>query len=108
MPSTPEAVPSQPRSTDVRWRTAIGLALAALALVVYGLSNPHRYNFYAHFTWQAQAWLEGEAGIRWPVCSPFHPAPDCIEYAPETPRTTSTTATCCRSRTPTAIRPGAH
>jgi hypothetical protein len=81
--STPEAVPIHRRRSDVRWGIAVGLALAALALVVYGVSNPNRYNFYAHFTWQAQAWLEGEAGIRWPVCSPFHPAPDCVEYAPE-------------------------
>ena len=83
LPSTPEAVPIHRRRTDVRWGIAVGLALAALALVVYGVSNPNRYNFYAHFTWQAQAWLEGDAAIRWPVCSPFHPGPDCVEYAPE-------------------------
>jgi hypothetical protein len=79
--STPEAVPIHARRSDVRWAVAVGLALAALALVVYGVSNPNRYNFYAHFTWQAQAWLEGQAGIRWPVCSPYHPAEDCVEYA---------------------------
>ena len=30
-------------------------------------SNPHRYGFYDHFVWQAQAWLEGSASIRYPV-----------------------------------------
>jgi hypothetical protein len=39
----------------------------ALALAVYVLSNPERHNFYNHFVWQAQAWLEGSAAIRWPV-----------------------------------------
>jgi hypothetical protein len=67
--------------TDVRWRIALGLSIAALALFVYVASNPTRYNFYAHFTWQAAAWLEGEAGIRFPVCSPFYPSADCMEYA---------------------------
>ena len=77
--SDPAAVPG--RLTDVRWRAALGLALAALALAVYVVSNPARYNFYAHFTWQAAAWLEGEAGIRFPVCSPYYPAPECLEFA---------------------------
>jgi hypothetical protein len=36
-------------------------------LVVYGLSNPDRDGFYAHFVWQAAAWLEGETAIRYPV-----------------------------------------
>jgi hypothetical protein len=67
--------------TDHRWRVALGLALAGLALLVYVVSNPTRYNFYAHFTWQASAWLEGDAGIRYPVCSPFHPSSECREYA---------------------------
>ena len=69
------------RMTDVRWRAALGLALAALALIVYVVSNPTRYNFYSHFTWQAAAWLEGEAGIRYPVCSPYYPALECVEFA---------------------------
>lgn len=67
------------RLTDVRWRAALGLALAALALIVYVVSNPTRYNFYAHFTWQAAAWLEGEAGIRFPVCSASDASPGCVE-----------------------------
>ncbi len=34
---------------------------------VYVWSNPHRYGFYDHFVWQAQAWLDGSASIRYPV-----------------------------------------
>jgi hypothetical protein len=47
----------------------IGLGFTAIALVVYLLSNPARDDVlnYNHFVWQAQAWLEGTAAIRWPV-----------------------------------------
>ena len=44
---------------------AIGSALVAIALVVFTLSHPHR--FYNHFEWQALAFLEGQAAIRYPV-----------------------------------------
>jgi hypothetical protein len=43
---------------------AIGCALVAIALVVYSLSHPSR--FYDHFEWQALAFLEGHAAIRYP------------------------------------------
>ncbi|HVA85769.1 MAG TPA: hypothetical protein VNF73_05525 [Candidatus Saccharimonadales bacterium] len=52
-----------------RWSIAVGLALVALALLIYVASNPHRYNFYDHFTWQASAFLDGQAGIRFPVAA---------------------------------------
>ncbi|HEX2805334.1 MAG TPA: hypothetical protein VHN80_04110, partial [Kineosporiaceae bacterium] len=45
----------------------IGLAFALVAIGVYVFSNPHRYGFYDHFVWQAQAWLDGSASIRYPV-----------------------------------------
>jgi len=51
-----------------RWEAVVGLALAALIALVFVVSNPSRHNFYEHFTWQAAAWLEGQAGIRYPVC----------------------------------------
>jgi len=38
-----------------------------LLLGVYALSNPHRINFYNHFVWQADAWLDGQASIPYPV-----------------------------------------
>lgn len=45
----------------------IGLAFVVVGIVVYVLSNPTRHGFYDHFMWQASAWLEGSAGIRYPV-----------------------------------------
>ncbi len=44
---------------------AVGACLVAIALVVYTLSHPDR--FYNHFEWQALAFLEGKAAIRYPV-----------------------------------------
>ncbi len=57
-----------------RWLGAIGpgwigLAFTLVAIGVYVFSNPHRYGFYDHFVWQAQAWLDGSASIRYPVTS---------------------------------------
>ncbi|HEY7132281.1 MAG TPA: hypothetical protein VH440_08505, partial [Candidatus Limnocylindrales bacterium] len=50
----------------------MGACLVAVALVVYTLSHPDR--FYNHFTWQAMAFLEGHAAIRYPVeASPTTP-----------------------------------
>ena len=45
----------------------IGLGLVLLMLAIYVVSNPNRLNTYNHFVWQASAWLEGEAAIRYPV-----------------------------------------
>ena len=58
----PSADP-QPPSACVA--IAVGLGLVAIALVVYTLSHPYR--FYDHFEWQAMAFLEGHAAIRFPV-----------------------------------------
>jgi hypothetical protein len=44
---------------------AIGSALVVIALFVYTLTHPYR--FYNHFEWQAMAFLEGHAAIRYPV-----------------------------------------
>jgi hypothetical protein len=44
---------------------AIGLLLVAIALVVYSHTKPFR--FYDHFEWQAEAFLEGQTAIRYPV-----------------------------------------
>jgi len=43
----------------------VGACLVAIALFVYTLSHPYRY--YNHFEWQAAAFLEGQAAIRYPV-----------------------------------------
>jgi hypothetical protein len=45
----------------------IAVAFAVAAAAVYLWSNPHRWGFYDHFVWQAQAWLEGRAAISFPV-----------------------------------------
>jgi hypothetical protein len=43
----------------------VGIALAVAAFAVYRLTFVERY--YDHFVWQAAAFLEGQAGIRYPV-----------------------------------------
>jgi hypothetical protein len=54
-----------PPSSSLFVSIAVGCALVAIALVVYTLSHPDR--FYNHFEWQALAFLEGQASIRYPV-----------------------------------------
>ena len=54
-----------PPSSSLFVSIAVGCALVAIALVVYTLSHPTR--FYNHFEWQAAAFLEGQAAIRYPV-----------------------------------------
>jgi hypothetical protein len=49
------------------WTLIVGVVVTLVALAVYVLSNPVRQDFYDHFVWQAKAWLEGSAAIRWPV-----------------------------------------
>jgi hypothetical protein len=43
------------------------VALFVLALLVYVGSNPARHDFYDHFVWQADAFLQGRADIAYPV-----------------------------------------
>ena len=45
----------------------VALGLFVLGLIVYFSSNPARPDFYDHFVWQAQAFLEGRAEIAYPV-----------------------------------------
>jgi hypothetical protein len=54
-----------PPSSSLFVSIAVGCALVAIALVVYTLSHPDR--LYNHFEWQALAFLEGKAAIRYPV-----------------------------------------
>jgi hypothetical protein len=58
------------RATDGRFAArlasvAIGVGLVAIALYVY--TSTHPFRFYDHFEWQAEAFLEGQAAIRYPV-----------------------------------------
>ena len=70
LPGTADEGPAPGRSIarGRRWERAIGLLIAGFVLLVFLISNPARHNFYEHFTWQAAAWLEGQTGIRYPVC----------------------------------------
>lgn len=45
----------------------VGLALAVAALAVYWWSDPVHSNRYAHFVWQADAFLHGRAWFAYPV-----------------------------------------
>ena len=58
-------LPSEGTASSAFVSIAVGCALVAIALVVYTLSHPTR--FYDHFEWQALAFLEGQAAIRYPV-----------------------------------------
>ena len=57
-----------PGSRIAPWlAVAVGLALVLTALAVYGVTYVDRY--YDHFAWQAAAFLEGHAAIRYPVAA---------------------------------------
>ncbi|MFL5685846.1 MAG: hypothetical protein ACJ77D_07305 [Chloroflexota bacterium] len=60
--SRPGRAASQPH---VALSIAGGIALAVAAFAIYRLTFVERY--YDHFVWQASAFLEGQAGIRYPV-----------------------------------------
>lgn len=64
------------RARRARAWPVVGLAVAGLCFLVYLVSNPDRDNRYNHFVWQAAAWLEGQAGIRYPVYAETPGAPE--------------------------------
>jgi len=76
-------VESVARGSDRRWARAIGLAIATFICLIYLVVNPNRYNFYEHFTWQAAAWLQGQAGIEYPVCSASEVNDSCASRVPD-------------------------
>jgi hypothetical protein len=71
LPRDVEALPEDDRDiveSDGRrraWLTGLawGISLTVLCLVVFVSSNPSKQNFYIHFVWQAQSWLDGQASI---------------------------------------------
>jgi len=64
-PPDPRAAP-WPDSHNTRWLVVTGGLLLALgALAIYSATRVDRY--YDHFVWQAAAFLEGQAAIRFPV-----------------------------------------
>jgi hypothetical protein len=50
---------------DVRLDLSVGVLLAVIAFGIYMVTQTDR--FYDHFVWQASAFLEGQAAIRYPV-----------------------------------------
>ena len=73
-------IPADPAGThrsSERSTVRAGLLIFLAMLAIYVVSNPDRSNFYNHFVWQASAWLEGQAGIRFPVtATPTSPGND--------------------------------
>ncbi len=45
----------------------VGLGLVLACLVLYQLTRPAYQTIYNHFAWQAEAWLQGQSAIRYPV-----------------------------------------
>ena len=68
-PADPTADPADRAPGDrpvARWLAlAVPIVLVAAALAIYGLTYTDRW--YDHFVWQAAAFLEGHAAIRYPV-----------------------------------------
>ena len=50
----------------------VALALFIVGLIVYFGSNPARHDFYDHFVWQADAFLQGRAEIAYPISEGPH------------------------------------
>jgi hypothetical protein len=52
-----------------RTTVAVGLGLALACLALFQLTRPAHQVIYNHFAWQAQAWLEGQLTIPYPVAA---------------------------------------
>ena len=59
--------PLLPADRAARLTVLVGLGVALAMLILYVLTRPSWQNLYDHFVWQAAAWLEGQAHIRYPV-----------------------------------------
>src|SRR4029077_2656403 len=64
-PADPTAAPSPDPDSARLMALAVGLGLAVAGLAVFLTTRTER--FYDHFVWQAAAFLEGNAAIRYPV-----------------------------------------
>jgi hypothetical protein len=65
--SAPDGLPPLDPAAAARPAIVVGGAVVLVLLVLYVLTRPAGEILYTHFVWQAQAWLEGQANIRWPV-----------------------------------------
>jgi hypothetical protein len=66
-PNDPEAAAPRAVRLDRRLDLVVGVLLVVVALGIYLATHTDR--FYNHFVWQASAFLEGQAAIRYPVSS---------------------------------------
>ena len=66
-PNDPEAAAPRAVRLDRRRDLVVGVLLVVVALGIYLATHTDR--FYNHFVWQASAFLEGQAAIRYPVSS---------------------------------------
>jgi hypothetical protein len=66
-PNDPEAAAPRAVRLDRRLDLVVGVLLVVVALGIYLATHTDR--FYNHFVWQASAYLEGQAAIRYPVAS---------------------------------------
>ena len=64
-PNDPEAAAPKAVRLDRRLDLTVGVLLVVVALGIYLATHTDR--FYNHFVWQASAFLEGQAAIRYPV-----------------------------------------
>jgi hypothetical protein len=64
-PNDPAAAVPRTARLDRRLDLTVGVLLAVVALGIYLATRTDR--FYDHFVWQASAFLEGQAAIRYPV-----------------------------------------
>ena len=86
---------------------AVGLSLAVAALAVYLATRTDR--FYDHFVWQAAAFLEGQAAIRYPVAGSAERPGNCLLPGRPAGRhdRRHRRAASCRSRRCRRVRPAA-
>ncbi len=61
------ATPSVMAAPRARTAIVVGLGLVLACLALYQVSRPAYQAIYNHFAWQAEAWLDGEFAIRYPV-----------------------------------------
>ncbi len=57
----------EPAAPTARTALVVGLGLVLACLALYQLTRPAQQTIYNHFAWQAEAWLDGELSIRYPV-----------------------------------------
>jgi len=59
--------PARVAAAPSRSTLAVGIGLVVACCVLYSLSRPAWQTVYNHFVWQADAYLHGQASIRYPV-----------------------------------------